>query len=198
MRRICLNERGSGTLVTAMWSIVLLLVILSGVFDITKNFQMKNIQNSVAQAAAEAGIKKIDRTGSLDALSVEEAIRTYKLERSKNNSEFTAYSQNCSTVKVNGVEHEVPYFEFYLTKERGDKKSSGALVKVNGDKATVLTNTFGKGFKVLNMKVYDSVDNFALSAFGMPCQELVSDVKAIAFASQSDIGSTSGSVKANE
>lgn len=184
------NERGSGTLVVALWSIVLLLFLLSFAFDLTKNHNMKNIQNSIAQASAEAGVRKIDKTGSLDNKSIEEAIRVYKLERNKNTSEFLAYSQTntqCSTINVNGVKRKVPYFEFYLTTDRGSE-SNKALVQVhNNDTASVLTKNTGQHYKVINMKVYDSVNNFALGFIGLPCQEIISTVKATAFASQEDI-----------
>lgn len=214
-----MNEKGAATLVIGLWSIVIVSVSLGLLLDLGKNLQLKNVQNSMAQTAAEHGIKKISTRGSLGQEAVQAAVDEYMLQRNgplyqqldggvpteviPEHARYTANSRGgaCKTVKIDGVEHEAPYFKATITPSRGDT-SNQILFRIfpsSGDRRTVTQITTMPNpnieYRVLNLTVYDSAQNLMLGVANIVpgidrdfnCMTIRSEVSAIAFASQGDI-----------
>lgn len=197
------SDRGSATLTTMVIGSMLIFLLLAFSLDVTKNFTVKNTQNSKAQEAVEVAVKKVDARGSLgdtpDGASAPASVTAmsaaYNSSTEADGVRGLFRSEACSTRTVTrwdgrkGVE-KLPYIIVRLDTVRTSKNSMNAVtyvVSASGSAQRMAGPYNPKArYKVIQAEVIDAAPNLMMGMFGVPCQDLTSKVSAIAFGSQGD------------
>lgn len=190
------SDRADSVLIIFLVSVPLLVLVMGFVVDLNKNVNTKIAYNSMAQVSAEAGVKAITPSGSLDNRSIIAFAEEYKSQ--SNSSEYhtnetNAYkSDTCSTMEVEGVERKMPYMVVKLQEGRGtdDRQSTSWIIEgeYTGDVTQIPVKNLGNNkYRAISATVYDSSAN-SFGTFGLPdCQLHRSEVSAIAFGSNEDL-----------
>lgn len=180
------SDRADGVLIMFIIAIPLFVLLLGFAINVNSSIQAKNEYNAMAQTAAQTSIKTINANGSLGNGSVETFISEYRKQYTDGH---LPVSDECKTMKVDGVSRTLPYYVVTLETGRGlNGVNSTQSWTVEGT-GTVPTKTLTANtkYRVLSAKVYTSSTNI-FGVFGLPaCQLHASSISAIAFGSQSDL-----------
>lgn len=204
MRNRSASDRGDAALIMGLFSVIFFLIIFSVTSSLVKDMNVTNAFTSMAQNSAEKAVKTINSAGSLDEDSVTALLTEY---RAQSNSAANAANETgsykttqCQTAEINGVSRKLPYYVITLSKTRDSVEAGDSAntlrnpdswtVRVEGNGAQIqdmMRNPTSK-YKVISATIYDGSTNF-LSNFGIvPCFVRSSQVSAIAFGSNSDLG----------
>lgn len=167
-------KSNNGSTTTILGLAIIMLVLLMGVFmiDVSKNLYIKNIYYKSAQRAAEVAIKSQNVIGGLAGESGNAAIREYMTQRNggKQTAETSSHRQSC---EVNG---QYPKITIRYDKTRAFDNNSTVLFNSTGGQPIAELNKNPKflknQYKVIDVEVTDIVDNYFMSIFGKPCQEV--------------------------
>lgn len=166
------SNKGSTT--TILGLAIIMLVLLMGVFmiDVSKNLYIKNIYYKSAQRAAEVAIKSQNVIGGLAGESGNAAIREYMTQRNggKQTAETSSHRQTCE------LSGSYPKITIRYDKTRNfDVNSTISYTSNSGNQIAELNKNpqfFKTQYKVIDIEVTDVVDNYFMSIFGKPCQEV--------------------------
>lgn len=186
------NDDADSTLIIFILMVPLLIVIMGFVTDLNKNVNARIAFATAAQESAQTSVRTVDVSGSLNNQTVEAFVDQYRYQVNPSEyhtNEIGAYqSNNCSTVTVNGVEHEAPYMVIRLETERGsDGSGSSEAWILEGPNSVPEAKDLSGSYRVISADVYDVSTN-SWGVFGLPeCQTHKSSVSAVAFGSNEDL-----------
>lgn len=187
-----------GATVTILGLFIIMTIVLTGMFmiDLSKNSYLASIQRRNTQMAAQTAIKEQGGTGYLKLTAVNRAIREYNTLRSgkEGTNEFNNYvSDNPSSKTRCQLKGDYPKITVTLDTTRtynttgkaltystiGGRELQQSISAISGWNAYMNNQPPENQYKVVQIKVVDSVDNFLLGMIGMPCSELVTTSSAI-------------------
>lgn len=187
-----------GATVTVLGLFIIITIILVGMFmiDLSKNSYLSSIQRRNTQMAAQIAIKEQGGTGYLKLTAVNRAIREYNTLRNgeEGTNEFNNYASNNPSSRTScQLKGDYPKITVTLDTTRTYSTSEKALTYSTiagrelqqSESAISSWNAYMNNqppenqYKVVQIKVVDSVDNFLLGMIGMPCSELITTSSAI-------------------
>lgn len=205
------KDRADAVFITAIISMFFLLACMGTTLDIAKNVKLKIDQNSNVQQAASTAVKTVNSRGSLDDRApyalVEEYLKQSGAETWNNDTlgvsdfqdEGAAFRQKpeCRTRDItlaNGTpmsQVKLPYIIIKMDagRSRTTPTNTPVYVSQGGQEPELVSGEFDPKvkYKVINAEVHDAVNNVMLNMFNVPCQNLRSDISAIAFGSNEDL-----------
>jgi len=188
------TDKADSTLIIFLISIPLVLIVMGFVSDLNKNVNARIVFSTSAQESAQASIRTVDSSGSLNKNTVYAFINEYKRQSNPStahtNDIASLKSETCNTVMVDGIERQAPYIKITLGNERGESQPAASTfyTSENFNTSTIDGARPSPGnYKVINAEVYDSSTN-DWGIFGLPsCQTHHSTVSAVSFGSNEDI-----------
>ena len=182
------SDDGDGVLVLTIIYIPLAVILLGLVINVGHVVTNRAEYSAMAQNSAETAVKHINAKGSLTKTSVDAFVKEYQHQLTKDSSAWI--SDSCSTMEVNGVKRQLPYFEVRLGTQRGqNKEAKSEVFRIGPDGRIPDVELDSKAtYRVISADVYTSTQSL-FGGFGLQtCQLHHSPVSAIAFGSNRDLG----------
>ena len=186
MRKILKNIKSNkGNSISIIGMMLIIITCIVGIFmtDISKNVYVKNMQQHNAQMAVQTALKEQDKQGGLTISAVNTVVNEY-MKQNKHSSS----NKSLTTCQARGNYPHITV-SFVTERKNGMDFDGTNTFTSNGGKELTYTSVEKKRFqmmqsalgkyKVVSVRVVDSVGNIMMGAIGQPCTEITTYASAV-------------------
>ena len=187
-------KSNDGNSISIIGMMVIIISCIVGIFitDISKNVYVKNMQQHNAQMATQTALKHQDKQGGLTIDAVNTVINEYMKQNknSSNNRKLTAcqakgnyphITVSFAMERKNGMDFDTANsFTSFAGKEL-------TYTSVERKRFHMIQSALGK-YKVVSVKVVDSVGNIMMGVVGQPCTEITTYASSVSTSTYDEEG----------